>query len=300
METQVRLYALLEHCGNLTDIENVGRRHHLLDNSLQEVLLDSHTAIVTNAAAVIILSPADHLHGIVAIQKAITLGLFNYQILIGIMVIHVIGHIKIHAADGIHDFSHSFPLDDHLIVRFKTHQLGDLLVECLEALVSSAIHIIYRVDFLHIPGDVHHGISGDRHNRGLLVCHVIACQQHCIRITAASGVSAQHQNGIEVLALPFSVSSGTNAVTIVDCLLFFSRHSISLVGQIRPDEQVLICDNRQQYNCETDCNCHQHFLRSGQAAFLFLFAGGISTRNALSILFPHDALILSTHPAPQP
>ncbi|CAN4043426.1 hypothetical protein BBBGCB_BBBGCB_12040, partial [Dysosmobacter welbionis] len=92
---------------------------------------------------------------------------------------------------GVHDLAHGVPLHNHLIVRLKAHQLGDFLVEILDPPVSAAIVVIHGVDALDIPGDIHHGVPGNGHHRGLLVGHVVAGQQHRVRVAAAPRVPAQ-------------------------------------------------------------------------------------------------------------
>ena len=197
LEAQVRLHGFLEHLGDLADIQHVFRLHHLLDDRLQEVLLQFHTARVSDAALVIavravliVLPPADDLHGVVAAQVPQARRLLNDQILSRVVVVHGIGHIEIHAADGVHDLAHGLPLQDHLIIRLKANQLGDFFIKSLDALLPAAVHVVNGVDLLHVPVDVYHGVTGNGHDVGLLVGHIVAGQQHGVRVAAAPGVPA--------------------------------------------------------------------------------------------------------------
>ena len=190
LEAHVRLHTLLKHLGDLVDISDVFDSQHLLDDGFQEVLLDFHTSSITDAAAAIVLPPANDLHGVVSVQQPVALGLVDDQVLIGVIIMHIVGHVKIYAADGVHQLAHGLPLDNDLVIRLKAHQLGDLLIYRLDALFSTAVGIIDGIDLFHIPGDVHHGVPGNGHDHGLLVRHIIGCQQHGVRIPAASGVPA--------------------------------------------------------------------------------------------------------------
>ena len=169
------------------------------------------------------------------------------------MIIHIIGYIKVNAANGIHNLSNGFPFDYHLIIRLESYQLSDFFIQRLNSIFSAAIHIIHGVDLLDIPGNIHHGVSGNRHDRRFLIGHIIACQQHGVGIAAASGIPAQHKNRIKILALALTVCPGTNTITIVDLFRFRSASAVSLIN-VRPDKQILICNDRYQRNCQTDQN----------------------------------------------
>ena len=116
--------------------------------------------------------------------------LLNDQILSRVVVVHGIGHIEIHAADGVHDLAHGLPLQNHLIIRLKANQLGDFFIKSLDALLPAAVHVVNGVDLLHVPVDVYHGVTGNGHDVGLLVGHIVAGQQHGVRVAAAPGVPA--------------------------------------------------------------------------------------------------------------
>ena len=240
---------------------------------------------------------AQHLHGVVAGEQAIALLLVDVQVLIGVVVIHVPGHIEPNAAHGVHDLAHGLPLHHDLVVGLKAHQLGDLLIERLDALIPAAAIVIHGVDALDVIGDVHHGIPGDGHDGGFLIGHVIAGQQHGVRVAAAAGIPAQNEHRIVVLALALTAGLGPHALAIID-LLFF-RVGV-LARQLRPDKQALAGHHHDQDQCQHHGHGHEDLLLPGQAAGLFgLFLPGRSpARHTLSILFFHCLSILSMRPAP--
>ncbi|SCJ15901.1 Uncharacterised protein [uncultured Blautia sp.] len=188
----------------------------------------------------------------------------------GVTVIHVPGHIEPDAAHSVHDLAHGLPLHNHLIVRLKAHQLGNLLVEILDAPVSTAVPVVNRVDLLDIPGDIHHSVPGNGHHRGLLVGHVVAGQQHRVRIAAAPRVPAQDQNCVVVLTLPLPVAAGAGPLAPVDLLHriggFFRLLGLCLAGvEVRPDEQALPGQNSRQGHSQ-NCGCgNQPLLPPGQS-----------------------------------
>ena len=281
LEAQVRLHGFLEHLGDLADIQHVFRLHHLLDDRLQEVLLQFHTARITDAALVIavgtvmvILPPADDLHGVVAAQVPQARCLLDDQILRRVVVVHGIGHVEIHAADGVHDLAHGLPLQNHLIIRLKANQLGDFFIKSLDALLPAAVHVVNGVDLLHVPVDIYHGVPGNGHDVGLLVGHIVARQQHGVRVAAAPGVPAQDQHGVVILALPFAADAGLDAVAVVDAVPRLGAvcvGAVSLSGQFRLDEQAVQCHHGYQHHRQYDGHRQQPLLSLCQSAGLLCF-----------------------------
>ena len=227
-------------------------------------MLDLHAAGVADAVMIavgtvlVVFPPADHLHGVVAGEEAIALFLFDHQALQRVMVIHGVGHVEPDAAHGIHDLAHGLPLQHHLIVRGKAHQLADLLVEGLDALVPAAVGVIDGVDLLDVPGDIDHGVPGNGHDGGRLIGHIVAGQEHGVRVSTAAGIPSQNEHGIIGVAFARAAGSGLDAVAPVDLSCG------ALLRKLRADEPVLVHGrhrhgHRQQYR-----HCQQKFLQPGQ------------------------------------
>ena len=299
-KAQVGLHVLLKDLGKLVDLGDVLHLEHLLHHSLQKCLLGLDAAQVAVRIAVlhvVVVAVAQHLHGIVAGEQAIPLLLVDVQILIGVVIVHVPGHIEPHAAHGVHDLAHGLPLHHDLVVWLKADQLGDLLVEGLDALVPAAAIVVHGVDALDVVGDVHHGVPGDGHDGGLLIGHVVAGQQHGVRVAAAAGIPAQDEHRIVVLALALTAGLGTHALAIVDFLFF--RLGV-LARQLRPDEQALAGHHHDQHHRQHRRHGDEDLLLPGQTAGLFRFflPGLFPARDSLSILFFQCLSILSMRPAP--
>ena len=238
---------------------------------------------------------SDDLHGVIASEEPVALFLMDVEILRGVVVIHIPRHIKVHAAHGVHDLAHGIPFHHHLVVRLKAHQLGNLLIEVLNALLSFTVIIINRVDAFDIPRNIHHGIPGDGHDRSLLVGHIIACQEHGIRIPAAAGIPAQNQDGVIIFALPLTLGPGRGAFAVIDLLLLRIRS----VAEVRADKQALAGHYDHQRHCQHNDHCQQHLFLPGQTALLSLFFFRYPIHQMLSTLSMHDKSILSASPAPQ-
>ena len=190
------------------------------------------------------------------------------------MVVHGIGHIEIHAADGVHDLAHGLPLQNHLIIRLKANQLGDFFIKSLDALLPAAVHVVNGVDLLHVPVDVYHGVTGNGHDVGLLVGHIVTGQQHGVRVAATPGVPAQDQHGVVILALPFAADAGLHAVAVVDALPRLGAvcvGAVSLSGQFRLDEQAVQCHHGHQHHRQYDGHRQQPLLPLCQSAGLLCF-----------------------------
>ena len=121
----------------------------------------------------------------------------DVEILIGVVIVHGEGHIKIHAAQRLHDLPHGLPLDNHVKVRHHAGEVAHLGLEALYSLLGG----VDGVDALDVPGDIHHGVPGDAHKAGLLVGHVIGGQHNSVG-AAAGGVLPQEEEGKEVLLTP--------------------------------------------------------------------------------------------------
>ena len=220
---------------------------------------------------IVVVAVAQHAHGLLSVEFLIALADVDGQILIGVIVIHIPGHVEPHAAHGVHDFTHGLPLDDHLVVRLKAHQLGDLLIEVLNALVSPAAVVVNSVDALDIIGHVHHGIPGDGHDRGLLVGDVIACQQHGVGVAAAARVPAQNQDRIVVLTFPLAIAAGAGSLAPVN-LFRLSGLRVGdggiLVADIRPNKQALTGSHNDNQHRQHRRQGDQQLLLASQSARL--------------------------------
>ena len=280
MEAHVRFHVLVERLNEGAHLGHVLGPQKLIHHGLQECLLGFDAAQVAvrvapcDAVFPVVVAVAEDLHGVVPAEKAVARRLVDMEILIGVVVVHVLGHVEVHAADGVHDLPHGVPFHHHLEVRLEAHQLGNLLVEVLDAPLASAVVIIDGVDPLDVPGDVHHGIPGDGHDGGLLVRHVVAGQQHGVRISAAAGIPAQDQDGPVILALPLSIAAtGPEALAVVNGLrpvglaVPIHVHGILRVvpdRQLRPDEEAPQGQRHRQSNGQNHNHHNQNDLLAGQ------------------------------------
>ena len=124
---------------------------------------------------------------------------------------------------------------------------------------------------------MHHGIPGNRHHRGLLVGHVVAGQQHRVRVAAAPRVPAQDQDRVIVLTLPFPVAAGAGPFAPVDLLFLGPAVRIRvLLRQIRANEQALAGHHRDQHDGQYHGYRDQQLLLPRQAArFLRLLGSAL-------------------------
>ena len=274
LEAQIRLHVLLKDLHELVDLGEVLQLQKLAQHGLEESLLGLDTPQVPVGIAPhvpvfrIVVAVAEDLHGIVAGKQAVARRLVDGEVLIGIVVVHVLGHIKPDAAHGLHDLAHGLPLHHHLVVRLKAHQLGDLLIEGLDALLPSSIDIIDGIDALDIPGDVHHGIPGNGHDGGLLVGDIVAGEKNGVRVSAAAGVPAQNQDGVEVLALALPVRQGADAVAVVDAFGGAGGAVRGLVGQGGLYEGQLPGDDNDQRYRQHGGHSDEPFLLLGEGRAL--------------------------------
>ena len=302
LEGQVRLHIFLEHPCKLIDLGDILQLQKLLHHGGQKCLLGFDPAQVPirisqcHAVFPVVMAVTQHLHGVVAGEETVTFFLVDVEILIGVVVVHIPGHVKPHAAHGVYNLAYGVPLHDHLVIRFKAHQLGDFLIEVFNALVPTTAIVVHSVDPLDVIGNVHHRIPGDGHHRGLLVGHVVACQQHGVGISAAAGIPAQNQHGIIILTFSLPVAAGTHTVAIIQFLNLLSLLCRLFVVQVRTNKQCLVSGHPCQGHRENHRHRHQTLLLPAQAALLGFLR--LLLRRMLSMFSLHDVSILSKHPAP--
>ena len=111
------------------------------------------------------------------------------QILVGIVVVHIIGHVKLHAAQCVHDLADGLPLHRHIEIRDDAGEISHLLLQPFDA-PGGGVH---RVDLFDLPGHVDHSIPWNVDAVHRAVGHVIGHQNHGIRISAAAGILPQQQ-----------------------------------------------------------------------------------------------------------
>ena len=219
LKRQIRGDVVLHRAGKFANLRHIFKLQKLLDHRFQKRLLRLDAAKVAVRIAVVyigVVAVAQHLHYIAAAEFAVTLGLVNVQILIGIVVVHVARHIVVNAAHGLHDRADRVPFDNDLIVRLEADELGNLLIECLDTLFSPAVVVVDGVDALDVPGDVDHCVARDGHDRRLLVGHVVAREQHRVGVAAAARVAPEDEHRVEILALSLAVRARAHAVAVVD------------------------------------------------------------------------------------
>ena len=204
-----------EDLGQLPDPGDVGDLEALLHHGLEEALLGLDPAQIAGVVAVGAVPEADHLHGLVSVQELVAGVHVDEQVLGGVPVVHVPGHVIPHAAQGIHQLPHSLPLHHYLEVGDKAHQLADLISQGLQAVISSAVHVVDRVDTLDVPGDIDHGVPGDAHDVELLVGHVVGRQEEGVGVATAAGVPADDQEGEEILLPAAAIDAGGLAIQLL-------------------------------------------------------------------------------------
>ena len=98
----------------------------------------------------------EHLHCVLPAQVLHPRLEVDGQVLGGVIVIHVVGDIIVHAADGIYQFRHSIQFHDKVVVRDVSDEVLHLLLDPFHPLV-----VVDGIDFLDLPGHVHQGVPVD-------------------------------------------------------------------------------------------------------------------------------------------
>jgi len=99
---------------------------------------------------------ADHPHGIGAVEVLDALFEMDAEVLNGIVIVHVDGHIEIHAADGLHQRGKALQIDADRVIHRNTQLLRHGVGQKLRAAL-----IIGVVDFAGLAVNDGLGVPGD-------------------------------------------------------------------------------------------------------------------------------------------
>ena len=173
----------------------------------------------------IILAIPAQLHALLPAQTAVARGDVDIQVLLGILVIHVKGHVEIHAAHQINGFLDRADVHHRAAIRVKACQRAHAAAQSLQAAAPGVDRAgVDAVDFPHLPWEVYISISRDTD------------KVHPTRL----GVNTAHQDRVGVAA--YLVQSGEDqrkdAAAALGCsvglkVLFPGDGSGGLRGRLR-------------------------------------------------------------------
>ena len=189
------------------------------------------------------------------------------EVLIVVVVVHVPGHVEVHAPHGLHDLPHGLPLDDDVEIRHYAGEIGHLLFQTLHAAAAGLLGVEDAVNLLDRPGHVDHRVPGDAHHVHLTVWHVVGHQDKGVRIAAAGGVPADEQEG-EVVLLP----SGEDLLAVPVLLglpvgiVVVDQGAVVVLHVRGPDKQEPPACSRQDQHGQQAENSRQGLLPAAPAA----------------------------------
>ena len=198
-----------EDADKFPDLRHVAQLQDLLGHGLQKRLLGlraSQVAIrVAGRYAIgtgVVMAVADHAHGLLPVEDLEALLQVDVQVLVGVVIVHIPGHVEFHAAYGVHQLPHSLPLNDDVEVRDNASEIPHLGLQSLDPAAVLLAGVIDGVDLLGRPGHIHRRIPGNAHHVHLIICHIIGYQNQGVRIPAAAGVPTNQQEGVVILFPP--------------------------------------------------------------------------------------------------
>ena len=150
------------------------------------------------------MAEADHLQGIAAVQVLGALAEMDVQVLIGVVVVHVQGHVEIHAADLVHQLHEGLQAHLYREVHGDAQRVGHGVRQQGHAALA-----VGGVDLLGFAVDVNAGVPGDADAGNGLIFGVEAHQDVGVR-AAVAVVRAGDQDGEEVV-LPLLHRRGLRA-----------------------------------------------------------------------------------------
>ena len=194
-ELQVRFHPLLKNGRHIPHLVHIGQLKGLLGDGLQKGLLGVNAADIGGsiAGAVVVLPPADHLQGLLAVQMAGPGVKMDVQVLVVVVVIHIHRDIEVHAVNGVHQLHKGPQVHGDIVVNGDAQQLGDLLHGLRKAAV-----VVGVVQLFHRPGHIEQGVpwkADDVHRPAIAV----QGQQQVGVAAAVLVVKTAQKDGVEVL-----------------------------------------------------------------------------------------------------
>ena len=146
------------------------------------------------------------------------------EVLVGIVVVHILGHVELHALHQIHQLHEHLQLHLHIEIRLEADELLDPVGQGVNAVAGAGVD---GVDLLDVPLLVDHGVPGDGHNVDVLLLGVVADHHEGVRVAVVL-VGAHQQEGIHAL-LPVAGDGGHVAVVPVVGIELIVRGSFGLL-----------------------------------------------------------------------
>ena len=153
----------------------------------------------------------------------------NVQILGGIVVGHMDGHIELNATQLIHQLFEAIHVDAHIEVNGDTQHIGNGIPQNLDPLLVDRVQL----------AALHQGISGDGHHAHRLRHRIIGADNHGIGI-AAHLVLGHQQKGISI-KFPLPACGGLGTGPRLSRFRRRLRRHFRLLGQ-------QLVDAEQRYN----------------------------------------------------
>ena len=177
---EVGLDVGVENIHQRGDVLDVADLQQLLGDRLEEGLLGADAADVLRAVAgaVVVVAEADDLHRLLPVEMARAFGEVNVQVLIGVVIIHVDGNVKIHAVDLIDQRDEALEIDRDIEINRYAEQVFDLLHQQLRAALG-----VGEVELVVAVFIVQQRIARETHKVDALVRHVEADED--VRVAAA-------------------------------------------------------------------------------------------------------------------
>ena len=196
--------------GQSGSLQQGGGLEALGGHRLQEGLLGLNPAQVPVGVLygeIVVVAPADQAHGLFAVELLIALFQVDVQVLTrgGIVIVHIKGDIKVHAAQGLHHLAYRIPLHHYVEVGDDAGELAHLFLQGGDSLfylgvrVGPLVVVIYRIEPVTAAFPVHvdHGVPGQAHAVNGLVLGIKGDEDHGVGVAAAAGILAYQQEGVD-------------------------------------------------------------------------------------------------------
>ena len=122
----------------------------------------------------------------------------DVEVLPLVVVVHILGNVELHAAQGVHELGHGLQVRHKVVVGVDAGKLAYLGLQPLYPAAGRCGGGVDAAYSLEIPGHIHSGVPGDGQAADLAAGGVKGDQDQGVCV-AAHGVQTGHQKGVDPL-----------------------------------------------------------------------------------------------------
>ena len=157
----------------------------------EKITLDIHSLQISHR---ITGAETNQAHCLLTVECLLPRRQIDIKILRRIVIVHIAGHVKAHAAHQVDQLDKDIQIDQHISVRTESHAFGNIFQQRVHTLLALAIGDVCTIDLMRRIGGIDFGVARNTHKADLAALAVDIQQHQGIR-AVARGVRSGQKNG---------------------------------------------------------------------------------------------------------